>query len=125
MQLGSQTKLFGESDKNWVLITYDSKDNVVTGLKQDGSLKLGENINYTPSTSEGKFGNITIDGKNSTIGGNGWSITPTIATFSNIDLGTGTIHAARFEINQTQLVGGSMIFKQAYSINNLKQIESS
>ena len=127
LQLGSQTKLFGKSDKNWVLITYDSEDedNVVTGLKQDGSLKLGENINFTPSTSEGKFGNITIDGKNSIIGGNGWSITPTIATFNNIDLGTGTIHAARFEINQTQLVGGSMIFKQAYSINNLKQTGSS
>lgn len=127
LQLGSQTKLFGKSDKNWVLITYDSedKDKIVTGLKQDGSLKLGENINFTPSTGEGKFGNITIDGKNSIIGGNGWSITPTMATFSNIDLGTGTIHAARFEINQTQLVGGSMIFKQAYSINNLKQTESS
>ena len=120
MQLGSQTKLFGKSDKNWVLITYDSEDEdkVVTGLKQDGSLKLGENINFTPSTGEGKFGNITIDGKNSIIRGNGWSITPTMATFSNIDLGTGAIHAARFEINQTQLVGGSMIFKQAYSINN-------
>ena len=38
-----------------------------------------------------------------------------MATFSNIDLGTGTIHAARFEINQTQFVGGSMICKQAYS----------
>ena len=127
LQLGSQTKLFGKSDKNWVLITYDSEDEdkVVTGLKQDGSLKLGENINFTPSTGEGKFGNITIDGKNSIIRGNGWSITPTMATFSNIDLGTGTIHAARFEINQTQLVGGSMIFKQAYSINNLKQTGSS
>ena len=127
LQLGSQTKLFGKSDKNWVLITYDSEneDKVVTGLKQDGSLKLGENINFTPSTSEGKFGNITINGKTSTIAGKGWSITPTMATFSNIDLGTGTIHAARFEINQTQLVGGSMIFKQAYSINNLKQTGSS
>lgn len=125
LQLGSQTKLFGESDENWVLITYDSEDKVITGLKQDGSLKLGENINFTPSTSEGKFGNITINGKTSTIAGKGWSITPTMATFSNIDLGTGTIHAARFEINQTQLVGGSMIFKQAYSINNLKQTGSS
>lgn len=125
LQLGSQTKLFGESDENWVLITYDFEDKVITGLKQDGSLKLGENINFTPSTSEGKFGNITINGKTSTIAGKGWSITPTMATFSNIDLGTGTIHAARFEINQTQLVGGSMIFKQAYSINNLKQTGSS
>ena len=124
LQLGSQTKLFGKSDENWVLITYDSEDKVITGLKQDGSLKLGENINFTPSTSEGKFGNITINGKTSTIAGKGWSITPTMATFSNIDLGTGTIHAARFEINQTQLVGGSMIFKQAYSINNLKQTGS-
>lgn len=131
LQLGSQTKLFGMSDENWVLVTYDSGNKVVTGLKQDGSLKLGENISFTPSTSEGCFGKlgeknaIIINGETSVIKGKGWSITPTMATFSNIDLGTGTIHAARFEINQTQLVGGSMIFKQAYSINNLKQTESS
>ena len=125
--LGKKVKLFGADNETRVLETYKtitdstkpSVDNTnliaVTTLYQDGSLKLGENINFTPSTGEGKFGNITIDGKNSIIGGNGWSITPTMATFSNIDLGTGTIHAARFEINQTQLVGGSMIFKQAYS----------
>ena len=125
--LGKKVKLFGADNETKVLETYKtitdstkpSVDNTnliaVTTLYQDGSLKLGENINFTPSTGEGKFGNITIDGKNSIIGGNRWSITPTIATFSNIDLGTGTIHAARFEINQTQLVGGSMIFKQAYS----------
>lgn len=130
LQLGSQTRLFGVSDENWVLATYDSGNKVVTGLKQDGSLKLGENISFMPSTSEGCFGKsgeknaIIINGETSVIKGNGWSITPTIATFSNIDLGTGTIHAARFEINQTQLVGGSMIFKQAYSINNLRQIDS-
>ena len=125
--LGKKVKLFGADNETRVLETYKtitdstkpSVDNTnliaVTTLYQDGSLKLGENINFTPSTGEGKFGNIAIDGKNSIIGGNGWSITPTIATFSNIALGTGTIHAARFEINQTQLVGGSMIFKQAYS----------
>lgn len=125
--LGKKVKLFGADNETRVLETYKtttdstkpSVDNTnliaVTTLYQDGSLKLGENINFNPSTGEGKFGNITIDGKNSIIGGNGWSITPTMATFSNIDLGTGTIHAARFEINQTQLVGGSMIFKQAYS----------
>ena len=133
--LGKKVKLFGADNETRVLQTYKtitdstkpSVDNTnliaVTTLYQDGSLKLGENINFTPSTGEGKFGNITIDGKNSIIGGNGWSITPTIATFSNIDLGTGTIHAARFEINQTQLVGGSMIFKQAYS--GIFSIESS
>ena len=125
--LGKKVKLFGADNETRVLETYktstdsaeSSVDNTnliaVTTLYQDGSLKLGENINFNPSTDEGKFGNITIDGKNSIIGGNGWSITPTMATFSNIDLGSGTIHAARFEINQTQLVGGSMIFKQAYS----------
>lgn len=125
--LGKKVKLFGADNETRVLETYKtitdstnpSVDNTnliaVTTLYQDGSLKLGDNINFTPSTSEGKFGNIIIDGENSIIGGNGWSITPTMATFNNIDLGTGTIHAARFEINQTQLVGGSMIFKQAYS----------
>ena len=105
-----------------MLETYASdKKTVVTSLTQDGTLCLGENIRFVPSENKGYFGKldgkntIIIDGKNSTIGGNGWSITPTMASFKNIDLGTGTIRAARFEINQTQLVGGSMIFKQAYS----------
>lgn len=121
IQLGENVKLFG-SDSNKVLETYDSdKKTVVTSLTQDGTLYLGENIRFVPSQNKGYFGKlneentIIIDGENSTIGGNGWSITPTMATFNNIDLGTGTIRAARFEINQTQLVGGSMIFKQAYS----------
>lgn len=121
IQLGENVKLFG-SDSNKVLETYASdKKTVVTSLTQDGTLYLGKNIRFVPSKNKGYFGKldeentIIIDGENSIIGGNGWSITPTMATFSNIDLGTGTIHAARFEINQTQLVGGSMIFKQAYS----------
>ena len=121
IQLGENVKLFG-SDSNKVLETYASnKKTVVTSLTQDGTLYLGENIRFVPSENKGYFGKlnkentIIIDGKNSTIGGNGWSITPTMASFKNIDLGTGTIRAARFEINQTQLVGGSMIFKQAYS----------
>lgn len=121
IQLGENVKLFG-SDSNKVLETYASdKKTVVTSLTQDGILYLGENIRFVPSENKGYFGKldeentIIIDGENSIIGGNGWSVTPTMATFSNIDLGTGTIHAARFEINQTQLVGGSMIFKQAYS----------
>lgn len=120
IQLGENVKLFG-SDSNKVLETYASdKKTVVTSLTQDGTLYLGENIKFNPSTSEGYFGKsggadtITINGKTSVISGNGWSITPTMATFSNIDLGTGTIHAARFEINEAQLVGGSMIFKEAY-----------
>lgn len=121
IQLGENVKLFG-SDSNKVLETYDSdKKTVVTSLTQDGTLYLGKNIRFVPSQNKGYFGKldeentIIIDGENSIIGGNGWLITPTMATFSNIDLGTGTIRAARFEINQTQLVGGSMIFKQAYS----------
>lgn len=120
IQLGENVKLFG-SDSNKVLETYASdKKTVVTSLTQDGTLYLGENIKFNPSTSEGYFGKsggadtITINGKTSVISGNGWSITPTMATFSNIDLGTGTIHAARFEINEAQLVSGSMIFKEAY-----------
>lgn len=129
IQLGKKVKLFGvdNTEKPRVLETYntnigsDITSTAVTTLYQDGSLKLGNNISFVPSENKGYFGKpneentIIIDGENSLIGGKGWSITPTMATFSNIDLGTGTIHAARFEINQTQLVGGSMIFKQAYS----------
>ena len=127
--LGKKVKLFGADNETRVLETYKistdsvgpSVDNTnliaVTTLYQDGSLKLGENINFNPTGSKGQFGQIVINGADSVIvdEDGGWSITPTMATFSNIDLGTGTIHAARFEINQTQLVGGSMIFKQAYS----------
>ena len=129
IQLGEKVKLFGvdKTEKPRVLETYntnigsDVTSTAVTTLYQDGSLKLGNNISFVPSKNKGYFGKpeeentITINGETSVIAGNGWSITPTMATFSNIDLGTGTIHAARFEINQTQLVGGSMIFKQAYS----------
>lgn len=128
IQLGKQVKLFGEDKAERVLETYKiSTDNVepsvdntnliaVTTLYQDGSLKLGENINFNPTESKGQFGQIVINGADSIIidEDGGWSITPTMATFSNIDLGTGTIHAARFEINEAQLVGGSMIFKEAY-----------
>ena len=129
IQLGEKVKLFGVDniEKPRILETYntnigsDVTSTAVTTLYQDGSLKLGNNISFVPSENKGYFGKpdkentITINGETSIIAGNGWSITPTMATFSNIDLGTGTIHAARFEINQTQLVGGSMIFKQAYS----------
>ena len=121
IQLGNSAKIYG-ADSERVLETYtDAGKTVVTSLAQNGTLCLGENIRFVPSENKGYFGKlggkntIIIDGENSIIGGKGWSITPTMATFSNIDLGTGTIHAARFEINQTQLVGGSMIFKQAYS----------
>ena len=121
IQLGNSAKIYG-ADQNKVLETYSNDGKtVVTSLAQNGMLRLGENISFVPSENKGYFGKpekentITINGETSVIAGNGWSITPTMATFSNIDLGTGTIHAARFEINQTQLVGGSMIFKQAYS----------
>ena len=128
IQLGKKVKLFGADNETRVLETYKistdsvgpSVDNTnliaVTTLYQDGSLKLGENINFNPTGSKGQFGQIVINGADSVIvdEDGGWSITPTMATFSNIDLGTGTIHAARFEINEAQLVGGSMIFKEAY-----------
>lgn len=120
IQLGASAKIYGASDTDKVLETYDNNGEVVTSLKQDGSLVLGKNISFHPLASKGYFGQIDnddtiiIDGDTSVISGRGWSITPSVATFNNIDLGTGTIRAARFEINQSQLVGGSMIFKEAY-----------
>lgn len=123
IQLGTRAKIYGATDTNKVLETYADDETVVTSLLQDGSLTLGEKIRFNPSESTGRFGGIVINGANSTASGDGWSITPLMATFNNIDLGTGTIHAARFEINQTQLVGGSMIFKQAYSGTFIKETE--
>lgn len=81
-------------------------------------------------TADGIFraGQIQIDGRNSSIAGTShaennaflwpdYYITPEKAYFPNVEV-SGKIAASVFEINHTQAVGGSMIYKPAFRIRN-------
>lgn len=76
-----------------------------------------------------KLGHIQINGQTSVISGTtrddevgsewkDFEITPTHAFFHNIDVGSGKISAAVFEVDHTQAVGGSMLFKPSYKIES-------
>lgn len=91
--------------------------------------KNGENGNFFIGTDgkittndlnivKGSIGNILIDGESSSISGNGWSINPTAATFNNI-VASGKISTAVFEQASTQMCGGTFLFKNGYSINEV------
>lgn len=81
-----------------------SGSNVTFLLTADGILSLGNGTNQ-----------ITLDGSNSTISGNTWSITPNVATFNNI-VASGRIETAVFEYNKVQAMGGQMYFKPSVKI---------
>lgn len=74
-------------------------------------------------TGKAEFGDIVIDGPNSTIhGGNkSFIITPNYANFPNINC-SGTIKTAVFEKDSIQSVGGSMIFRKSLQIKSLKVV---
>lgn len=58
---------------------------------------------------------IYLNGSNSSIGGQNWSITPSMANFSNVTV-SGKIVTSVFETNHVQAVGGSMIFKPSFKV---------
>ena len=110
------------------------------GATIDDYLKLGNAYIYNPTKHENKFieikkdevssilikddgtaalGNIFIDGVNSRIYASGWSLEPNIARFNNITA-SGTIRSAVFEKQTTQLSGGTFIFKDGVSLDNLQ-----
>lgn len=63
------------------------------------------------------FGSIEINGVHSTMRGNGWSIAPEVAKFSNAEI-AGTIKTAIFEKGISRTVGGRMIFKDSFYCKN-------
>lgn len=85
--------------------TFISTENNTITIKDTGLMTLG---------------NITLDGVNSTIIGNNFSITPQNSIFNNI-VATGKIVTSVFETNKVQSVGGTMLFKPSYKV---KEIES-
>lgn len=64
------------------------------------------------------LGDISFNGEESKIYGEGFSITPTQASFYNINA-SGKITTAVFEANHVQAVGGAMIFKPSYKIKQI------
>lgn len=100
----------------------EASDNI--SLNQDGTGKFGS---ISIKISEGNYltsiGNITLDGKNSTItGGDSFTISPDRSVFNNVDI-TGTLHTAVFEVGKVQTVGGAMLFREGAEIDEIKKDE--
>lgn len=90
----------------------------------DGKIILGKQgeqiiLNPTHENSLGFDGTvIELDGKNTCIFGTNFSITPELATFSNINC-SGKITTVTFEKNKVQSVGGSMVFKPRFEVDQI------
>ena len=90
----------------------------------DGKIVLGKDqeqiiLNPTYKNSLGfSSTSIELKGENTCIFGNKFSITPDLATFSNIDC-SGKITTVTFEKNKVQSVGGSMIFKPRFEVDQI------
>ena len=85
-----------------VLEVKDSNNTNVVTLNDSGNLSIGD---------------IELRGAASEIWGDSFSITPNLATFTNINV-TGTISTAVFQKGHVQSVGGIMMFKPAYKIES-------
>ena len=88
---------------------WNPNDNDANGtLLEAGAVRLSQ-------TGELKLGEITLNGPESEIYGNSFSIKPEQANFRNINA-SGKISTVVFEQNHLQSVGGSMMFKPSYKI---------
>ena len=88
----------------------------------DGKITLGKAENnqiiFDPSYGVDET-IIELKGKNTCIFGDKFSITPDLATFNNINC-SGKITTVTFEKNKVQSVGGSMIFKPRFEVENFE-----
>lgn len=85
---------------NFIEVLHDGVDAI--SLNENGVMKIGQ---------------LTLDGKDSIIYGNSFSITPDVANFSNVTV-SGKISTAVFEKGHVQSVGGILMFKPAYNIES-------
>lgn len=105
LALGNYAKIFNPQDEDSggdVLRIIANDESTIFSLNQNGILQLGS---------------IILDGNQSKINGNSFSITPDQATFNNINA-TGKISTAVFEINKIQAMGGLMLFKPTYKVKS-------
>ena len=87
--------------RSFIEIKDDNNQDIIS-LSDEGILRLGQ---------------ITLNGRNSTIYGDSFSITPSLASFNNISA-SGKISTAIFEQGHLQSAGGLMMFKPAYKIES-------
>jgi len=102
----------GDNVYIWNPETLDSGGNVleVRDSNNDDVISLDDTGNLT-------VGDIELRGASSEIWGDSFSITPSLATFTNINV-TGTISTAVFTKGHVQSVGGIMMFKPSYKIES-------
>lgn len=121
----SNIQLLGESGR-----IYAENISLGTGAEINKYIQLGKAKLWNPDHEDAsnklleagginlsQTGELTLDGADSKIFGRSFSITPEMATFSNINV-SGKISTAVFEQNHIQSVGGSMMFKPSYKINS-------
>lgn len=103
LQLGNNAFIWNpsENNNNFFLEVKSNNTDLVT-LNDTGILKIGD---------------LVLNGQTSTIYGNSFSITPSLASFSNI-VASGKISTVIFEQGNIQSVGGSMMFKPSYKIES-------
>ena len=120
----STLKLDGESG---LIIANNIKLGI--GAEIDDYIRLGNAYLYNPKKNNNKilesgniiiedngkasFGNIQINGEESTLRGQNWFISNTEANFSNVNV-SGAIETSVFKNNTVQAVGGAMIFRPSY-----------
>ena len=94
-----------------------------SNVNNDGKFIETDNFLLSKNGNLLNIGNIILDGINSKISGANFSITSDLAQFSNIEC-SGVIRTAVFEKNKVQSVGGSMIFRPSYKIEEANSGET-
>ena len=123
----SNIQLLGESGR-----IYAENISLGTGAEINKYIQLGKAKLWNPDHEDAsnklleagginlsQTGELTLDGADSKIFGRSFSITPEMATFSNINV-YGKISTVVFEQNHVQSVGGSMIFKPSYKVESCR-----
>lgn len=104
LQLGDNAFIWNpeDQDANGKVLEIKNNNTSVVSLTDTGVLNIGQ---------------ISLRGQTSEIWGNSFSITPELATFTNISA-SGKISTVVFEKGHIQSVGGLMMFKPAYKIES-------
>lgn len=127
----SNIRLLGESGR-----IYAENISLGIGAEINKYIRLGKAKLWNPDDKDAgnklleaggislsQTGELTLDGADSKIFGRSFSITPEMATFSNINV-YGKISTVVFEQNHVQSVGGSMIFKPSYKVEDCRTTDN-
>lgn len=127
----SNIRLLGESGQ-----IYAENITLGVGAKIDKYIELGKARLWNPDDKDAgnklleaggislsQKGELILDGDDSKIYGNSFSITPDMAIFNNVNV-YGKISTVVFEQNHVQSVGGAMIFKPSYKVEGCMTINN-